>query len=73
VHPPTELAEPVSAIISPENGASKAPLERDGQQFRRCLEQLCDCANGLRNTAKFYKETQQLERLAKHLKALAKA
>jgi hypothetical protein len=65
--------------------SSAAPLERDrGQQFRRCLEQLCDCANGLRNTAsevnfaetfpvEFYKRTQLLERLAKHLKALAKA
>jgi len=83
VHPP-EPAQPLGVIVGPENRASRAPLERDrGKQFRRCLEQLCDCANGLRNTAsevnfaqtfpvEFYKRTQLLERLAKQLKALAK-
>jgi len=85
VHPP-EPAEPLGVIVSPDNGVpSRARLERDrGQQFRHCLGQVCDCANGLRNAAsdadlatvfplKFYKESQLLERLVKHLKALAKA
>ena len=85
VHPP-EPAEPLVVITNPDNGvSSRGRLESDrGQQFRRCLGQICDCANKLRNAAsnadlatvfpvKFYKETQLLERLVKHLKALAKA
>jgi hypothetical protein len=81
---PPEPAQPLSVIVGPENRTSRTPLERDrGQQFRRCLEQLCDCANGLRNTAsevnfgltfpvEVYKRTQLLERLAKQLRVLAK-
>src|SRR5262245_47961326 len=84
LHPP-EPAQPIKMV--PGRGRDlphQAAVHGDRtQQFRRYLDQLCECAARLRGeisavetrdiiSVAVCKETQALERLAKQLKALAK-